>query len=248
MQTRLALANFFTEWSLHLQQFYPSGNDAPGSKFTLPRGGLPNFLSDSVMIGIWKIGGDKLSLLVADRAWAGGGGLSWWIDCTRSREGFSGICEVEYSIGEAQKNRGSSTRVALLLFGTLMRECTISRGEDQHRPEKDVDTRSKEEEQQQQRWRWQGFWWAPGTGWRWQGFPRRRQSWCVGPSFVLLYVELQLFPNFLQYPSLHEIRDMDSNSSRIAANPPTVPPAREAFFVALRPSEMALILQLGQQL
>lgn len=66
---------------------------------------------------------------------------------------FSGICEVEYSIGEAQKNRGPSTRVALLLFGTLMRECTISRGEDQHRPEKDVDTRSKEEEQQQQRWR-----------------------------------------------------------------------------------------------
>lgn len=70
----------------------------------------------------------------------------------------------------------------------------------------------------------------------------------MGPSFVLLYVELQLFPNFLQYPSLHGIRDMDSNSSSVAANPPTVPPAREAFFVALRPSEMALILQLGQQL
>lgn len=170
----------------------------------------------------------QLTLLLRG-LWAGGGGLSWWIDCTRSREEFSWICEVEYSISEAQKNRASLTRVALLLFGTLMREYTISRGEDQHnRPEKDADTRSKEEEQQQ-RWRWEGFWWAPGTGWRWQGFPWRRQSWCVGPPFALLSVELQLVLNFLHYPSLQDIRDMDSNSSRIAGNPPTVPPARESI-------------------
>lgn len=51
-----------------------------------------------------------------------------------------------------RKTEDLQREFALLLFGTLMRECTISRGDDQHKPEKDVDTRSKEEEQRQ-RWR-----------------------------------------------------------------------------------------------
>ena len=59
----------FTELILDRQQFYSSGNDAPGSKLTLPRGGLPNSMSDWVMIAIWRIGGDELSSLLC--CWEG---------------------------------------------------------------------------------------------------------------------------------------------------------------------------------